>query len=274
MKRQFEPGIYRGIPNEDYHAAHGISSSDLKKIWATTPAHWKHYKDHPEPATEAMNLGTAVHALVLEPDLAEGMIAVAPKVDRRTKIGKATWEDFQIESAGKLVVTEDQWAKARAMAEKVMAHPQAREALSGGAAEQSVFTEHHGHILKARPDHWTGPLLSDLKTTADASPDGFQRQAAKLAYHIQAAYYLHVCSQHAPAEDFVFIAVENFAPFEVACYLLDDDALAIGRDHMHEALQTLLQAKRSGHYPGYSSSVELLGLPGWMVARHEYSRAA
>lgn len=265
------PGIH-DIPNETYHRMSGISSTDLKTIHAQTPAHWKHAKENPPEPKDSWNLGTAVHAMVLEPDTVHQTIAVAPKVNRRTNAGKAEWAAFQEHNLGKTILTESQWSQAQSMTERVLDHPRAMEALSGGKAEQSVFSEYHGHILKARPDYWASSLLSDLKTTRDASPHGFQRQAADLGYHIQAVHYLQVCAEHGPAEAFLFIAVESSPPYEVACYLADEQMLSIGRDHAYEAMQLLMTCRRTNEYPGYSPEVELLSLPGWMVANHAYQK--
>ena len=270
MNQIMMSGIHSGISNADYHSIRGISSSDLKAIHLQTPAHWKYGKDNPPKPKDSWNLGTAVHAIVLEPETVTDAIAVAPSINRRTNAGKAEWDEFQHLSAGKTIVTREQWTTAQAMAERVLDDPQAKEALTGGKAEQSVFSDYHGFPIKARPDYWTGSLMVDLKTTRDASPHGFQKQAAQLAYHIQAAHYLRVCAEHGPADAFLFIAVESTPPFEVACYLADEQMLQIGSDDAWKALQILTRCRKDNEYQGYSPGVELLSLPGWMIANNAY----
>lgn len=65
-----EPGIYDNITNHDYHSGPGISKSGLDLI-AKSPAHY-HYAvtaaNDNEP-TAAQALGTAFHALLLEPEV-------------------------------------------------------------------------------------------------------------------------------------------------------------------------------------------------------------
>jgi hypothetical protein len=261
-----KPGICSELSNAEYHSAEGVSSSDLKTLFATCPAKWRYKKENPEPAKDAWNLGTAVHSLILEPEKTANDIAVMPKIDRRTKAGKTEYAEFIEQSNGKTVVTADQWNEAQFMAEAVLNNPQAREALSDGKAEQSVFSvdELTGLTTKARPDYWTGSLLIDVKTTRDASPRGFEKAAANLGYHIQAAYYLDVCEQHRSAEDFLFICVESEAPYLTACYLADPFFIQRGREDYRLALNTLKHCFDNDEWPGYSPEIEYLSLPGWM----------
>ncbi len=62
-----KPGIYPNIENEAYHRGPGISSSELKTI-IKSPMHYKYLSENPRPQTANMALGTAAHALILEPN--------------------------------------------------------------------------------------------------------------------------------------------------------------------------------------------------------------
>ena len=56
---------------------------------------------------DCFDFGTAYHTYVLEPDKFSQTIAVIPEgIDRRTKVGKAAWEAFQSESAGKVCIKQ------------------------------------------------------------------------------------------------------------------------------------------------------------------------
>lgn len=65
-----KPGIYRGLPNDLYHGGPGISKSGLDLI-RKSPAHYRAVvtadNDNARKPTPAQALGTALHALVLEP---------------------------------------------------------------------------------------------------------------------------------------------------------------------------------------------------------------
>lgn len=62
------PGVYEGIPNADYHGGPGISKSGLDLIHRS-PMHYKAVIDgaNDNAPTAAQAIGTAAHALILEP---------------------------------------------------------------------------------------------------------------------------------------------------------------------------------------------------------------
>ncbi|EOV4747379.1 RecE family exodeoxyribonuclease, partial [Escherichia coli] len=64
-----EPGIYYGISNENYHVGPGVSKSQLDDI-ADTPALYLWRKNAPvdNTKTKTLDLGTAFHFRVLEPE--------------------------------------------------------------------------------------------------------------------------------------------------------------------------------------------------------------
>ena len=68
-----KPGIYSQIPNEQYHGGAGVSVSMLKVLHEKTPAHLKAQRDaandnNDDKISTALMIGTAFHALVLEPE--------------------------------------------------------------------------------------------------------------------------------------------------------------------------------------------------------------
>ena len=84
-----EPGIYYGISNENYHAGPGVSKSQLDDI-ADTPALYLWRKNAPVDTTKTktLDLGTAFHCRVLEPEEFSNRFIVAPEFNRRTNAGK------------------------------------------------------------------------------------------------------------------------------------------------------------------------------------------
>lgn len=67
-----DPGVYRGLPNDVYHRGPGISKSGLDLI-RKSPAHYRAVvtaaNDNERAPTAAQALGTALHMIVLEPEL-------------------------------------------------------------------------------------------------------------------------------------------------------------------------------------------------------------
>src|SRR6185369_8534287 len=90
MKHSYNDGVHN-ISNEEYHSSNGISRTSLMLL-NKSPYHFWYEKLSGEfekkEQTPAMNLGSAFHTLLLEPELFDKEFAVMAKVDKRTKDGK------------------------------------------------------------------------------------------------------------------------------------------------------------------------------------------
>ncbi|WP_422444117.1 PD-(D/E)XK nuclease-like domain-containing protein [Endozoicomonas sp. ALB091] len=117
------------------------------------------------------------------------------------------------------VVSIADWDTAHRMCESVMRHPLANNLLTGGEAESSIFAvePNTGLPVKVRPDYLRRQdrMMVDLKSTRDASPFRWAKDAGLRGYHIQQAMYCHVPTLLEPAlpiDDFVFVICENTPP--------------------------------------------------------------
>ncbi len=271
-----EPGVYPELSNREYHNAPGISKSGLDLI-AKCPSLYKHrYIDgnHPDP-TPAMLVGSLVHKLALEPDLFDQEFAVAPEISRRTKAGKIEWEAFVEANKGKKIVSHDDFRKAREMAEAVLIHPVAGGILKDGMAEISMFHRlgegagEEGTLVKVRPDWIVEDVIADIKTTTDASATAFSRSCYNFGYHMQAALYMDVSRimLRRQINDFLFIAVENKEPYQVAIYRADKDMVEFGRAEYMRHLATYKMCLQLDKWPSYNDeSITTISLPRWALA--------
>lgn len=102
-------GVYPEMSNEDYHSSPGISKSGLDLV-SKCPALYKaRYIDGvDQDETPAMRIGSAAHAMILQPDEFPRLFAVRPQVDGRTKEGKAIITRFAAEHQDKTVLTQDE----------------------------------------------------------------------------------------------------------------------------------------------------------------------
>ncbi|QTI81459.1 PD-(D/E)XK nuclease-like domain-containing protein (plasmid) [Roseomonas marmotae] len=279
--QEIKPGVYTTLSNPEYHHGPGINKGLLDLIHKS-PLHAKAaLVGEPEAPTEAMKVGTAVHALVLEPKEYERLYAVAPHVDRRTKAGKEAWAQFCEEHAGAEIITEDTAELVRAIAASVHAHPAAHALLSAeGKAEMSAYWQDtiSGELCKCRPDFWRRDgIIVDLKTTEDASPEGFARSVVNYRYYVQAPWYLeglrHVFDAGLAPEGyerpkgFVFVAVEKKPPFAVGVYVLEQAAYETGAHEARADLDKFAQCKREDRWPGYGDAIAPLALPAWFTNR-------
>lgn len=257
-----------------YHADPAVSKSHLDQI-ARSPLHyWSRYVDpnrEPVEPTPAMRLGSALHCLVLEPELFDAQFITAPAMDRRTKAGKEAWEQFSAEAGSRTVLSVDERAQISRMAEQVWCHKAAAYLLNqDGKAEQTVKwrDDATGLECKCRPD-WminSGQILVDLKTTEDASPAGFQRSLATYRYHVQAAHYMRGVRMGIAAdpEQFIFICVEKKPPYAVAVYASTPLVISAGARVADRDLERLASCRASGVWPSYSDQIETIDLPKWI----------
>lgn len=263
------------MDNAAYHAHSAVSKSHLDLI-ARSPLHyWARYLDPdrvaPEP-TPAMRLGTALHTHVLELSRWDQEIAVAPPINRLTKAGKEEWTAFMAASADRTVITADDAAQVMAMGRAVLGHPAAAMLLGlpGKAETTHMWTDAAtGLDCKCRPDWLTddGSIVVDLKTTKNASIQGFKRSVADYRYHVQASWYLHGLEQATGRrpDQFIFICVESTAPYACAVYAADAEMIERGHDQAMRDLAKLAVCRAADHWPSYSEQIETLSLPAWMT---------
>lgn len=78
----FEPGRYEGLPNDVYHAANGISSTQVKDARVSLMFyHGRHVtKTIRRESSEALTFGSLAHTLALEPEKLHDEFAVFPGV--------------------------------------------------------------------------------------------------------------------------------------------------------------------------------------------------
>ncbi|WP_126448360.1 PD-(D/E)XK nuclease-like domain-containing protein [Sulfuricystis multivorans] len=259
------------MPADQYHAHPAVGHSGLVRIMRS-PAHYQEYVSNPPEPTPAMQLGTAFHTALLEHDRFSQTFVAAPKFDRRTKEGKAAAEVWETENAGKTAIPADQMAAIEQMVASVRAHQGAANLLASGQAEMSGFwiDQDTGIECKCRPDYFQvdGGVqhVVDIKTTTDASADGFARAIATMGYDVQAALYVDgIQAITGVKTHFFFIAVEKEAPFAVAAYKASDEVIEVGRAKYRGALQLLKWCRENGCWPAYqpNGEVETINLPRW-----------
>lgn len=263
--------------NKDYHAdVSRISKSGLDLISKSPLHYWSKYLDpnrEPESPTPAMTIGSAFHSIVLEPDKFNIEFAVAPKVDRRTSVGKQLWSDFEELNAGKTVITSEQYDTIQRMRDSVRSHPAASLLLASGVAEQTIQWNDAdtGVACKARPD-WMNHrgIIVDLKSTEDASHDAFMRSCLHYRYHVQSAFYLDGINASGTSFDtFVFVAVEKSPPYATAVYVAPENFVSLGRESYMADVWKYYDCVKSGTWHGYPKEIQTLQLPAYAFKKEQ-----
>ncbi|HFN7375396.1 TPA: exodeoxyribonuclease VIII [Escherichia coli] len=264
-----EPGIYYGISNENYHAGPGVSKSQLDDI-ADTPALYLWRKNAPVDTTKTktLDLGTAFHCRVLEPEEFSNRFIVAPEFNRRTNAGKEEEKAFLMEcaSTGKTVITAEEGRKIELMYQSVMALPLGQWLVeSAGHAESSIYWEDPvtGILCRCRPDkiipefHW----IMDVKTTADIQR--FKTAYYDYRYHVQDAFYSDGYeAQFGVQPTFVFLVASTTVEcgrYPVEIFMMGEEAKLAGQQEYHRNLRTLADCLNTDEWP----AIKTLSLPRW-----------
>ncbi|EEW1973604.1 exodeoxyribonuclease VIII [Escherichia coli] len=264
-----EPGIYYGISNENYHAGPGVSKSQLDDI-ADTPALYLWRKNAPVDTTKTktLDLGTAFHCRVLEPEEFSNRFIVAPEFNRRTNAGKEEEKAFLMEcaSTGKTVITAEEGRKIELMYQSVMALPLGQWLVeSAGHAESSIYWEdpETGILCRCRPDkiipefHW----IMDVKTTADIQR--FKMAYYDYRYHVQDAFYSDGYeAQFGVQPTFVFLVASTTVEcgrYPVEIFMMGEEAKLAGQQEYHRNLRTLADCLNTDEWP----AIKTLSLPRW-----------
>lgn len=378
-----KPGVYAGIPNADYHGGPGISKSGLDLIHRS-PMHYHAVvtaaNDNHE-STAAQALGTAAHAIILEPaefvkdyclglrpqdvphaiDDKEQLVAMVAKLNegrqaklpgtgskaevierilanqptetwtpdqldamkaadlkeiinqlnverhgllpvsgsrhdladllRANGVEVTLWSDVQAEwlqnNQGRTVLSQAQWDQLHAMRDAVWNHPAASGVL------------HRGNNM-----------VVDLKTTDDASLEGFSKSIANWRYDVQHPYYLDGLREaiaqsggqipeaavigaaelsaywvdketgvlcrcrpdfwRGEPKHFIFIAVEKKPPYAVGVYKLDEESVDLGRAQYRTDLRVYAECKANDNWPGYGDKIQTISVPGWHANKNAH----
>ena len=267
------------MTEKEYNAAPGVRRSALWRMHES-PEKYKWFLDHPEPATPALIFGSAVHKLLLEPLDFENEYAVAPPVDRRTKAGKETWEQFVSGISEKTVITQDDFDTMCGMVEKAQSVPFVKNLLEGKHEVPLFWTdEDTGLECKVKLDILTeidGRMtIVDYKSTANAKTEIFNNKMFTLGYHLQSYMYTEGAMKAlglAERPDFIFIAQEKTAPFALNLIQVTEDVMLAGMDCFREYMGTLKKCMDTGYYWGYTGiygEPNEAFLPGWMQMGEE-----
>jgi len=266
------------MTNEQYHSdTSSISKSGLDKIESSPLDYWWHYlrpeREKQEP-TKDMLFGTAVHLAVLEPNEFQKTYVPMPSIDKRTTIGKAEFASLttMCEANNQTLIDVVDFDTVRRMRDAIFKHPTAKLLFQNGLAEQTFnFIEPNtGARCKIRPD-WldnTSGLVVDLKTTEDATPNGFGKSAWEYKYYKQDPFYLDGLETFGnDRSGFVFVNIEKTEPFKIGIHYLDGKSRQLGRDEYLRNCETYVQCLETGIWKGYDEKISEVSLPAWAFNR-------
>jgi len=244
---EFKEGIYEDMPFEEYNEIPAYRASDLKDAdkCIYTWKNRKGFKDSP-----ALLEGRVQHTVFLELHNFDKEFVVQPSIDRRTKVGKAEYEDFLATTGNRTPITQDLYNACMERRETIA------DLVPDGEQDKTELTVcymYHEQPFKSRLDWYDGKRVWDLKTCRDASPRGFKQAINNFNYHMQAALYVDACRiVGLPADGFSFLAQEKAQPYPYVVYEMSDEAMLYARSKNEQALAAILNAKESDDYRPYN----------------------
>lgn len=268
------------IPNTYYDDHPGISQSMLKEF-SKSPRHYfcKYIeKSIEQKESESMRIGTLVHAMLLQPDK-QHMFPVFDG-EKRTNEQKAKYAEMQNEACknGGFVVRRDEYDVACAMVESVKStstwgiiesHLQLTE------APLEWTCEHTDLLCKGRIDGLVGKedkqLVVEIKTTADASFEGFSKSIFNFGYDLQAAHYMQAVATHIgkSPDSFLFVLVENKAPYLTAFYELGAETIYSANAARIALMKRFKECRDKNEWPGYSEEIKEINIPFYAMTKRE-----
>lgn len=260
------PGCFHiaNMTNDDYHSLpDSVSCSGLKHL-LRSPAHFQTYLD--QTHDDKPNLGSALHCLVLEGDVFNDTYIYFTG-DRRGKV----YNEFVAANPGKIILTEKEWITVHRMFKAVVtfADYPLWAALQSSKREMSVFwtDEETGVQCRVRFDALCAPYANfDLKSTTDARPEYFIKQAVRLDYDLQAAMYTEAARRFTgEILPFYFVAIEDAEPNGVFLLEAGQSMIDNGWRKFRKALNLYKQCTSTKTWPGYANPFSTLELPRYAL---------
>ena len=236
-KFQFDENYYNDIKF--------ISNSMLGHL-NKSPKDLQRFYEKGCPETSAMMFGRAFHKAILEPDAFSNDVAI---FEGKVKRGKV-WEDFvELNKNRKRdIITASEFEIIKAMEDNLFSNKEIARMLHGKKEVPMVWQDALSSVwCKGKADIINGSRIIDVKTTQDASLDGFRRSAYKYGYNRQCAFYLDGFGM----KKFTFIVIEKKAPYNIGVYECSEDFIESGRE---EYTRLLLDYKKYFSYTDESNT--------------------
>jgi hypothetical protein len=269
-------GIYKDLSNEDYHAdKSSISRSAIMDFDKSPYTYWANHLNPNRPKKEktaAMEIGSALHCLILEPDLFTKQYAIVPPKLLLKDAGREAYDTYkktieELEKSNKIILSSEDTQRLMEMQQRLTSNPKIYEILCGGEIENSFFwrDSDSGLMLKARPDILQKNMIVDLKTCSDASPHTYQTEMVKYGYHLQGAMIREAVWNllEKRIDTVINVCVETKYPYHTSIYIIDESALDEAYKKFKNICIDIKTAKEDNIFCDYG--IQTIGLPKWAI---------
>lgn len=220
------------------------------RAYGRSALHGFHARTTEALPTIAMQLGTAVHALLFNNRKVIGW----QSAQRRGK----DYDAFVADNPDTEILTQTEFAKAQMMTDALRQSSVAAPLLEG-VTEQTILFNWYGRECRSTPDVRNGNRVVELKTASTADPERFPWQSLRMKYHAQLR--MQQIATGDTADEAYVIVVESSAPFPVQVFRVTNEALIEGEKCLVAWMERLIICEKSGHWPPYTECIVPLDVP-------------
>lgn len=221
------------------------TNSHLKILRKGGPQHLKAYLKFGQETKKAFEFGSALHCLILEPDMFEARyfaiddtekcIEIGGARPRTTKVYKEWHEEIMINNANRTVLSLEDMTTLEAMEKKLKSLPAVMQLFQNTRNEIVYQKTINGVKCKCKGDAVKSTqYCADLKSMSDAATeDNFKKALYKYGYDQQGAFYKDILG----VDTFYFVAIEKKYPYTVGVFELSEDTYQTGKEKYEYALE-------------------------------------
>jgi len=272
--------IYDNGTFEEYQKMDGMNASRLKPYahsprdgWVAESKVWSQSK--------AMNVGTLVHAYVLEGEKAFNEAIKRDYITTGFPVNKTTGKPYAMTSGkfkewfadqdqNKKIIQPEDLLEIQQIAHAVKNHKPSVELLTQCEKRETVITwdcPHTGMKCKAMLDGFGQYVALDLKTIGkELTVNGMERQIFDFGYHLQFAFYLDglIANGYTDASFYVIFA-QSSGTYDVGAFEICYTAIDEGRSAYIRAIRNYKQARQEKNKTGRFPKLDTIGIPFFAI---------
>lgn len=267
MKHPVEhPGLYPDLSllyhNEQLTPTRHLSQSGIKVIVQQTPFD---YINPTERTSDEMDFGSVVHSLAL------GKLqrfAVSPYDDYRTKEARQWKADMAADNM--IPIKSDKFREAATIADLIQSK---LAALLGAEYETELpfFWTEDDTWCGGMMDVWCPSRLTCIDVKVTSAVHNPASKMASFGWDIQSAWTQRglnaILPEHSGRIRFANLLIKPEAPFTSRVVMLNEAWRHSAEMECLRGLRIFQECMRTGNWPGYPDSIEMLDAPAWMLAQ-------
>lgn len=253
-----------GESDDEYHSYKGRITSSMVKLAITDKYKFcgkyvtEELKD--DPRADHFKMGHAWEDALAVPfkDWTD-TVGVLPKIDKRTKAGKAKLKELEEKHKDKkFILSEDEADLLRKMMSATYENDVVKKIIMEDREYQVVFRDDYKNdrVLQCKTDLLIDSIendypelgiskgmrvVIDIKTTRNPL-DNFLYDCIDWGYNVQEAFYRQVMSKCGyPVDKFVFMATTKVWPYNTVLFTLPDEVIAMTRKQIVDIMPNMLR---------------------------------